>query len=333
MKLSNIIIRQIFELVNSKNEKNLISSKMVSFLLHCGQFADVFGRIRGLYYKDVAEAIGVEPNYFYILRDRLEELGIIEVCSSNTDKNTWSFTIKDNIFLTNEDYKKGYLNLNYEILHTKEFHDLGLTEKLIVIKLLCGMNNYSKDVLAEHRRSIRKQLSARVEHLKAKGDAKSRAEIAKIRKEIVKECYTFSNGVSITYKTIAKWANITAETARLAVKKLSSIMNITINKAGAFFGFYAAEKNQLSLANRREQKEKEVYVKHLVRFVLRQMGKLWNTTAETIQSISSAVGILAKKQNTINAELIRMLLESPEVDLLGQISPKFLFSLVNKSCL
>ena len=113
----------------------LCTKKEIDLIIHIGQFQDKYGVIRGLYYKNILEAIDICKSTFYHLMQSLEEKGIIKINYFN-DYAYWEVKILNNVFAAQEDYKKGYLKLHYEILHSPEFIAMTKSEKLIVLNLL-----------------------------------------------------------------------------------------------------------------------------------------------------------------------------------------------------
>jgi len=113
----------------------LCTKKEIDLIIHIGQFQDKYGVIKGLYYKNILEAIDICKSTFYYLMQSLEEKGIIKINYFN-DYAYWEVEFVNNVFASSEDYKKGYFKLNYEILHSAEFIAMTKSEKVIVLNLL-----------------------------------------------------------------------------------------------------------------------------------------------------------------------------------------------------
>lgn len=111
------------------------TKKEIDLLIYIGQFQDDYGVIKGIYYKDVLKNIGICKAYFYELLYSLEEKEIIKI-NFLSECTYWEITLLDNIFVSDDDYKKGYIKLNYEILHSEGFKELTKSEKIIVLNLI-----------------------------------------------------------------------------------------------------------------------------------------------------------------------------------------------------
>ena len=133
MKISNQNLDKILERCTKKE---------IDLIIYIGQFQDDLGVIKGVYYKDVLEAIDIAKSTFYKLLYGLEDKGIIDICWLNEDFSYWSVTVRGNVFDSSKqggksnDYSKGYFKLNYAILHTHNFKSMTKAEKVIVIRLL-----------------------------------------------------------------------------------------------------------------------------------------------------------------------------------------------------
>ena len=127
MKLSNVNVDKMMEFCTKKE---------IDLLIFMGQFQDNFGVIKGINYKDAMAAIGISKSTFYKLMEGLEAKGMVTVNRRHADYAYWELTIVDNVFDTKDDYKKGYLRLNHEILHSDSFKKMTKSEKVIVIHLL-----------------------------------------------------------------------------------------------------------------------------------------------------------------------------------------------------
>ena len=112
------------------------TKKEIDLIIYVGQFQDVNGVIKGINYVDVISNVNISKSTFYKLLYSLEEKGLISICSLNEDHSYWSIKILNNVFACKEDCKKGYIKLNYEILHTDAFKFMTKGEKLIILNLI-----------------------------------------------------------------------------------------------------------------------------------------------------------------------------------------------------
>ena len=122
-------------LTNIEKIIEVCTKKEIDLIIYMGQFQDGYGYVRGIDYKDTIEAINICKSTFYKLLYSLEAKGIIEIENIN-EHGFWSVKFIDNEFKNSDDYKKGYLNLNYEVLHSEAFKRMTKGEKVIVINLI-----------------------------------------------------------------------------------------------------------------------------------------------------------------------------------------------------
>jgi len=124
------------------------TGKEIDLAIYLGQFMDATGVVGGIYYKNVVEDIGMSESAFYKCLYALEAKGIIKISMEN-EHSYWAVQFIDSSFTCVEDYRRGYLNLNYEILHTKSFRKLTRSEKVIILRVLKLMGFHIK-----HKRTI-----------------------------------------------------------------------------------------------------------------------------------------------------------------------------------
>ena len=121
-----------------------LTSAAISFLIHVARLQDEHGNVYALHRKEIASAIGCHSEYFYPLLNSLEYYGFIEIINDEGYKNSpegyWDIKILDNDFSTEADYKKGYLNVNLEILQSKEFHQMPCSDKIVLLHILMNMH-------------------------------------------------------------------------------------------------------------------------------------------------------------------------------------------------
>lgn len=120
--------------INKIIDRNLTSDE-INFFLYIAQYQNALGQVRGIYYRHAIMELNIsKPQFYHIIRS-LEAKGIITVDWSN-DCRCWNFVINDNIFLTREDNKKGYININRPLLHSSGFKGSKANIKKLILKLL-----------------------------------------------------------------------------------------------------------------------------------------------------------------------------------------------------
>lgn len=112
------------------------TGKEIDFILYIAQFQDDKGLVKGINYKDLCNDINIAQSTFFHVISSLEDKEIIKINYLNTDYSFWTITINDNAFTEPSSFKEGYLNINYTILHSKQFQELRKGEKVIVLNLL-----------------------------------------------------------------------------------------------------------------------------------------------------------------------------------------------------
>lgn len=124
-------------------ERNATSAE-IDFLLYVSRFQNNYGTAEGIHYKEACEELSFSVQTFYDVKNSLEEKGII-----SCEKRSYSdhdITILDNVFVTTEDYKKGYLNTNYNVFNCRQFKELTAGAKLLTMDImknnLAGGNSY-----------------------------------------------------------------------------------------------------------------------------------------------------------------------------------------------
>lgn len=124
--------------LNNDNIDKMIKERLpkceVSFMLYLSSYQDAYGKVYGVYYKDVCAVTGMSFQEFYNAKKSLEQKGLIR-CekSSRIDHD---ITILNNTFLTREDEKRGYLNTNHNIFRLKEFYQMKAGAMLLGMKLM-----------------------------------------------------------------------------------------------------------------------------------------------------------------------------------------------------
>lgn len=101
------------------------------------------GLVRGAYYKGVCDEASCSYPTFYSAIRGLEKKGIVELVH-NKNEGDWDILILNNDFTgKEEDYKKGYLNMNHDIFFSKDFIRMTAIEKLLLMDLMrkCQKNS------------------------------------------------------------------------------------------------------------------------------------------------------------------------------------------------
>ena len=159
MKLSTSTLNRIIDVCTKKE---------IDLLIYIGQFQNGYGEVVGINYQDAIENINVSKSTFYQLLASLESKNIIRINNSSVH-GWWAITILDNVFASEADWKKGYVKLNYEILHSDTFKEMTKGEKIIILNLLKlhdRNSNYIKityhrlmEWTGKSKRSVRKFIS------------------------------------------------------------------------------------------------------------------------------------------------------------------------------
>lgn len=114
--------------------KENATSAEIDFLLYVSRFQNNYGESEGIYYKKVCQKLGFSYQTFYDVKNSLVQKGIIRAEKCNyTD---YDITILNNAFVTEEDFRKGYLNTNYEVFSCSQFRNLKAGAKLLAMDLM-----------------------------------------------------------------------------------------------------------------------------------------------------------------------------------------------------
>lgn len=118
---------------------NLISKRATSaeidLMIYLSHRQNDAGKIRGVYYQAVCDALKISYQTFYNAKNGLEEKGIIRV-----EKNfyaDWDIQILGNDF-SQQELQPGkpadnYLNTGLDVFYSQEFHDMKANEKLMTM--------------------------------------------------------------------------------------------------------------------------------------------------------------------------------------------------------
>jgi len=119
------------------------TGKEIDLIIYLGQYQDESGIVGGIYYRQVMKDIGISESAFYKCLYSLETKGIINIKGEH-EHRYWTISILNNDFSCCDEYKKGYINLNYEILHDLDFRASSRSEKVIILQILRLMNLHIK---------------------------------------------------------------------------------------------------------------------------------------------------------------------------------------------
>lgn len=118
--------------------KKLIAKKATSaeidFLLFVSRYQDNYGVSEGIYYRDVCEKLGFSYQTFYDVKKGLVEKEIIT--AEKRSYTDYDITIRDNVFVSAEDFEKGYLNTSYNMFDCRQFRELTAGAKLLTMDLM-----------------------------------------------------------------------------------------------------------------------------------------------------------------------------------------------------
>lgn len=125
-----------------KEVDNTESSNDIQLYIELSKRQDGLGRVEGVYYSEFMELLDCSKATFYNSLYRLERLGYI--IAEPSRKGYWTITLTNNIFLTKEDYKKGYIRTNVDFLYSEDFKKMSCVEKKICLYLHLNKDHYSK---------------------------------------------------------------------------------------------------------------------------------------------------------------------------------------------
>lgn len=125
-KIKNIIVERMIEKNCTANE--------IAFLLYISMFQDIAGRVTGVHYKDVCNAIDISIQGYYDVKESLERKGFIKC--KKCDYSDCDITIIGNAYTGEKYNREGYINTNHNIFFCKEFHELKANAKLLAMKLM-----------------------------------------------------------------------------------------------------------------------------------------------------------------------------------------------------
>lgn len=109
-----------------------LNNKEIDFLLYVSRFQDQYGKVCGVYYKDVCRKMDMSCQEFYNVKESLEKKNFIRC-----EKSNWAdhdITIIGNF--EEECLKEGYISTNHNIFYQKEFWNLKAGAKLLAMYLM-----------------------------------------------------------------------------------------------------------------------------------------------------------------------------------------------------
>lgn len=107
-----------------------LTNKEYDFLIHIAHYQDDYGRIQGMYYRDVCSACGMSIQTFYDVLHSLETKKVITYIRVNND---YDITILDNDFAYEGAYQEGYINVSRTVFDDIKFKKLRAKEKLLLM--------------------------------------------------------------------------------------------------------------------------------------------------------------------------------------------------------
>ncbi len=148
-KLNVNIIDKMVELRLSSNE--------IDFILYLAIRQNIFGQAEDIFYSEVMKEINISKQTFYNIKNSLVKKDIITELQGKD--GYWTFRILNNIYATDVDYKKRYLNVNKHILFKDEFKALRANEKILILKLLNTKNLKEKKSFKIYIHNLKKWLN------------------------------------------------------------------------------------------------------------------------------------------------------------------------------
>lgn len=123
-KLKNRIIDRMLE--------EHLTGAEIDLLLHMSQMQDDSGRIYGVYYRDVCEAVKISYETFYTSMEVLEQKHFIK--RSKEAYGDSDVTILDNVFTYQGALQEGYVDTGRQLFYNSEFYRLKAGEKLLALQ-------------------------------------------------------------------------------------------------------------------------------------------------------------------------------------------------------
>ena len=125
------------KLKNAVFEKMLVSNLTkaeVDFLLELSHYQDDKGRVQGIYYKNICDAIAISYETFYVTLNSLEQKGVLQrkkACYGDYD-----VVIVGNDCSYPGALQEGYINTGLDLFFDKSFKQLKAGEKLLAMQFI-----------------------------------------------------------------------------------------------------------------------------------------------------------------------------------------------------
>lgn len=121
------------EVIENMAKQN-ITNKEFNFILYVAQYQNDYGVAKGIYYKDICDAMKISFQGFYDCKKSLEDKGIILAVKKNyTD---WDITIINNSFAGKENYGRGYVSVHCNMVRSEEYLKCRVGAKLLALLLM-----------------------------------------------------------------------------------------------------------------------------------------------------------------------------------------------------
>lgn len=111
-----------------------LTSNEIDFLIYVSRFQNDDGRVSGIHYKEVCEAMNMSYQGFYDVKNSLEEKGFIS--SEKSNRIDHDITILNNGFRSEDDVKEGYINTNHNMFYREDFFALKAGAKLLAMHMM-----------------------------------------------------------------------------------------------------------------------------------------------------------------------------------------------------
>lgn len=121
-----------------------LSGREIDFYLYLIKRQNTLGCVDGVYYKDVMESLHMPKSTFYAILQELQIKNYIHLRDLDNGSG-FNIHIEDNSFLSQEDFKEGYVNINLDFILSEDFIALNVNLKKFFLRLL-GLQANSKPV-------------------------------------------------------------------------------------------------------------------------------------------------------------------------------------------
>lgn len=111
-----------------------ITSNEIDFILYIAKYQDDTGLIRGVYYRDICEALGISVQAFYDVMESLTAKGLI--AWSKQSRYDRDIRLVGNDTSYEGAYSEGYIKANHAFLSSREFRAMKAGAKLLALECL-----------------------------------------------------------------------------------------------------------------------------------------------------------------------------------------------------